>query len=194
MDDRRFLRARVTATAAVAVAEWAFLTWQHVHGGVPSHHFLDRTDMPAISNWWGGLVLPCMSWLLLGRVQRRIASQLGAATRQAAIGFIGALGFGVLLSVFFMRGDDQVAGVMFELLFLIALVVPIYRAEYLLGFVLGMAYTFGGVLPSIVGSVVALIALVIHRYIRMVFLFLGRKFFAQKSADGIDESQFPPPL
>ncbi len=188
MDDRRFLRVRVTATVAVAVAEWAFLAWQHVHGGVPSHHFLDRADMPAISNWWGGLVLPCMTWLLLGRMQRRCTSQVGAATRHAVTGFLGALGFGVLLSVFFMRGDDQVTSVMFELLFVIALVVPMYRAEYLLGFVLGMAYTFGGVLPGIVGSVVALIALVIHRYIRAAWLFLGRKVLAQKSADGIDQS------
>lgn len=180
MDDRRFQRARITATVAVAVAEWTFLAWQHVHGGVPSHHFLDRADMPAISNWWGGLVLPCMTWLLLGRVQRRITSQVGAATRHAAIGFIGALGFGVLLSVFFMRGDNQVTGVMFEALFVIALLVPIYRAEYLLGFVLGMACTFGGVLPSIVGSVVALIALLIHRYVRAAMLFLGRKFLPQK--------------
>ena len=80
----------------------------------------------------------------------------------------------MLLSVFFTRGDDQVTGAMFESLFLIALVVPIYRAEYLLGFVLGMAYTFGGVLPSVVGSILALVALLIHRYIRTGLLFLGR--------------------
>lgn len=180
MDQRRFPRARATATAAVAVAEWAFLAWQHGHGGVPGHHFLDRADMPAISNWWGGLVLPCITWFLLGRVQRRIASPVGAAMRDATIGFIGALGFAVLLSIFFARGDDQVTGVMFELLFVTALVVPIYRAEYLLGFVLGMACTFGGVLPSVVGVIVALIALLIHRYLRAALLFLGRKLRARK--------------
>lgn len=180
MDDRRFVRARVMATAVVAIAEWAFLAWQHVHGGVPSHHFLDRADMPTISNWWGGLVLPCMTCFLLARVQRRIASQVETATRDAVIGLVTALGFGVLLSVFFMRGDDQVTSVMFASLFVIALVVPIYRAECLLGFVLGMAYTFGGVLPSIIGSIVALIALVIHRCARAAFLFLGRKFRVPK--------------
>ncbi len=174
MDEQSLSRVRIVGTACVAIAEWAFLAWQHLHGGVPSHHFLDRADMPAISNGWGALVLPCMTWFLLGRVQRRVALQAGASTRGATIGFLGALCFGVLLSVFFTRGDDQVTGAMFESLFLIALVVPIYRAEYLLGFVLGMAYTFGGVLPSVVGSVLALIALLIHRYIRTGLLFLGR--------------------
>ena len=176
MDDRQFLRVRSVATASVAAAEWIFLVWQHFHGGVPSHHFLDRADMPAISNWWGGLVLPLMTWFLVGRVHQRVASQTGTSMRYALIGFISALCFGVLLSVFFTLGDDQITGAMFESLFLIALVAPIYRAEYLMGFVLGMAYTFGGVLPSIVGSVVALITMVIYRYIRTGLLRVGGMF------------------
>ncbi|WP_267220920.1 hypothetical protein [Dyella silvae] len=176
MDDRQFLRVRSAATACVAVAEWVFLTWQHFHGGVPSHHLLARADLPAISNWWGGLVLPLMTWFLVGRVHRRLASQAGSSMRHALSGFIAALCFGVLLSVFFTLGNEQVTGAMFESLFLIALVVPIYRAEYLMGFVLGMAYTFGGVLPSIIGSVMALITMVIYRYIRAGLLRVGRMF------------------
>jgi hypothetical protein len=176
MDDRQLLRVRGAATALVAAAEWMFLVWQHSHGGVPSHHFLARADMPAISNWWGGLILPLMTWFLVGRIYQRVVSQAGASKRYALIGFISALCFGVLLSLFFTLGNDQVTGAMFESLFLIALVFPIYRAEYLLGFVLGMAYTFGGVLPSIVGSVVALVTMVIHRYIRAGLLRIGGMF------------------
>jgi hypothetical protein len=176
MGDRQFSRVRGISTAVVAAAEWGFLVWQHLHGGVPSHHFFDRADMPAVSGWWGGLLLPAMTWFLVGRVQRRIAQQGGNATRYALIGFCSALLFGVLLSVFFTLGEDQISNVMFESLFLIAFAVPIYRGEYLLGLVLGMAYTFGGVLPSIVGSVVAVIAMVIYRYIRAGVLHLGGMF------------------
>lgn len=176
MDDRQFLRLRGAATAWVAAAEWIFLAWQYFHGGVPSHHLLARADLPAISNWWGGLVLPLMTWFLVGRVHRRLVSQAGSSVRYALSGFIAALCFGVLLSVFFTLGDEQITGAMFESLFLIALVVPIYRAEYLLGFVLGMAYTFGGVLPSIIGSVMALITMVIYCYIRAGLLRVGRMF------------------
>jgi len=176
MDDRQFLRVRGVATASVAAAEWALLVWQHFHGGVLSHHLLDRADMPAFSGWWGGLILPWMTWFLLGRVQRRIAPQNDASKRYALIGFISALCFGVLLSVFFTLGNDQLTSAMFESLFLIAFFVPIYRAEYLLGFVLGMAYTFGGVLPSIVGSVVALITMLIYCYVRAGLLRIGGIF------------------
>ena len=176
MDERQLLRVRTLGTALVVAAEWTFLVWQNFHGGVVSHHLLNRADMPAISNWWGGLLLPLMTWFLIGRVYRRVASQTGVSLRYALIGFIGALCFGVLLSVFFTLRDDQVTGVIFESLFVVALVVPIYRAEYLLGFVLGMAYTFGGVLPSIVGSVMALITMVIYRYIRAGLLRVGGIF------------------
>jgi hypothetical protein len=176
MDDQQFLRVRGTSTAAVAVAEWTFLVWQHFHGGVPSHHFFDRADMPAISGWWGGLLLPAMTWFLIGRVQRRVAVRDSASMRYALVGFVSALLFGALLSVFFTMGIDQVSNLMFESLFLIALFVPIYRAEYLLGLVLGMAYTFGGVLPSIAGSVVALITMVIYRVVRAGLLRIGGMF------------------
>ncbi|WP_019466870.1 hypothetical protein [Dyella japonica] len=176
MDERQFLRARSVATASVAAAEWIFLVWQHLHGGVASHHLLARADLPAISNGWGGLILPWVTWFLIGRVHRRVTSPAGMSMRYAVAGFISALCFGALLSIFFTLGNDQVTGLMFESLFLIALVAPIYRAEYLLGFVLGMAYTFGGVLPSIIGSVMALITLVIHRYIRAGLLRVGGMF------------------
>lgn len=173
MNDRPFLRTRIASTVAVAVAEWMFLAWQHLHGGVPSHHLLDRADMPAFSNGWGGVLLPAMTWFLLGRVQKRLAVQRAAAKRHALIGFAGALLFGVLLSVFFTLGNDTMTSGMFESLFVVALLVPIYRAEYLLGFVLGMAYTFGGVLPSMVGSVMAMITMLIYRYVRAGLLHIG---------------------
>lgn len=170
MDDRQFLRARGLATASVAVAEWGFLAWQYAHGGVASHHLFARADMPAISNGWGGMVLPLMTWFLLGRVRPRVMFHGDLSRRYALIGFTAAWAFGVLLSVFFAHGNEQASSVMFQSIFLIAWVAPIYRAECVLGFVLGMAYTFGGVLPSIIGSVLALVALVIYRYIRTPLL------------------------
>jgi hypothetical protein len=181
MDDRHHWRMRGAVTASVAVAEWALLVWQHFHGGVASHHFLARADLPAISNGWGGLVLPGMTWFLLGRVLQRVATQGSDSKRYALMGFISALCFGVLLSVFFTLGNEQVTGAMFESLFLIALVVPIYRAEYLMGFVLGMAYTLGGVLPSIVGGVLSLITLLIYRYVRSWLLLIGRMLMGMAS-------------
>ncbi|HSF52731.1 MAG TPA: hypothetical protein VLA71_03215, partial [Algoriphagus sp.] len=66
---------------------------------------------------------------------------------------------------------------------LAALFLPIYRAECLLGFVFGMTYTFGAVLPTLVGSILALIGAAIYLFIRRGIIFLGSKMFRSVSAD-----------
>ncbi|MFP7722360.1 hypothetical protein [Lysobacter sp. A3-1-A15] len=43
-------------------------------------------------------------------------------------------------------------------LLLSALAVRAYRIEYLLGFVLGMAFTFGALLPTLIGGCIALLS------------------------------------
>ena len=71
MTDLRRSRARGTITVLVALAELAHLAWEHLHGGVASHHLLNRADLPAISNAWGALFLPALAWVLSGPVIRR---------------------------------------------------------------------------------------------------------------------------
>jgi hypothetical protein len=70
---------------------------------------------------------------------------------------------------------EEVLSYLIYLPFLAALFVPVYRPEYLLGFVIGMAYTFGGVLPILIGFVLAAVCLVIHKAIRGGVLWLLRK-------------------
>ena len=43
-----------------------------------------------------------------------------------------------------------------------ALLVPVYRAEYVLGFMLGMTFTFGAVLPSLIACMLATFSRVTH--------------------------------
>lgn len=166
MDEQRLRRVRVWATGLVTLLIWGLLAWEHLHGGVPSHSLLARDDMPAISNAWGGVLLPVLTWLLLGRIGRRLLRepQADASTRalRAGTGFLGALLFGVLLSVFFTTGHEQVTSRMVVALIPLALLFPIYRAEYVLGFVLGMTCTFGAVLPLGFAGVVVLMAAVVH--------------------------------
>lgn len=85
-------------------------------------------------------------------------------------GFAGALLYGILLSTFFTLDYSAVTSLMFQGLFLLALFFPIYRAEYVLGFVLGMTFTFGVILPMLVGLVVAVVAMVIYLYVRPVLM------------------------
>ena len=53
---------------------------------------------------------------------------------------------------------------------LLALLLPVYRAECVLGFVLGMTLTFGAVLPTVFGSIIAAVSVVVHLYVRPVLM------------------------
>ncbi|WKW11202.1 hypothetical protein Strain138_000437 [Pseudogemmatithrix spongiicola] len=154
-------RLRLWFTASVALVTCALLTWQQLHGGVPAHSFLSRDDMPSISNWWGALSLPLFTWFAVGNTQRRVA--LGrSSNRSAVMAAIGAAAFGTVLAVSYSLGYSEVPRLQVRLLPLLALALPIYRAEYLLGFVLALSYTFGGVLPIVIGSIFALGGSVVH--------------------------------
>lgn len=164
MGDQKHSTGRLALTALVLLAELAHLAWQHFDGGVASHHLLQRADLPAISNWWGAVLLPALTWLLSGRIIRRIAALAGRAGASARIpgaiqaGFVAALAFGVVLAIAFTLDYTSVSSTMFFGVLVLAMVLPLYRAECVLGFVLGMAFTFGAVLPTLIGSLIAAIA------------------------------------
>lgn len=174
-------RYRFYLTGLVAIATWSLLTWDYFHGGVPSHHILHREDLPSFSNWWGGLLLPLLTWFLLYRIQKRIGSDNEKKPSPSNIpntilyGFISALVFGIVLSTFFTLGNKDIPFYMMMSLFAAALFFPIYRAECFLGFVIGMTFTFGGVLPIGIGTILALIGAVLFLLIRPAILWVLAK-------------------
>jgi uncharacterized protein YacL len=173
---------RLYVTAIVSVAIWSLLAWNYYHGGVPDHHILAREDMPSISNWWGGVLLPLLTWFLLYRIEKRMKdgnSNSAQSPKSVVYTFVVALLFGVLLSTFFALRYSGIPGYMLQSVFVVALFFPIYRAECLLGFVIGMTFTFGAVLPTIVGCLLALIGFVLHWLTRKL-LFFARRFSNSK--------------
>lgn len=172
MSEKMFFRTRLYFTGILTIAIWSLLTWNHYHGGVPSHHILAREDLPEISNWWGGLLIPLLTWFLLYRIQKRLINNNDEKSQAATFpinilyGFVGALFFGILLSAFFTFGYSEIPGYMLIGVFILALFFPIYRAECILGFVIGMTVTFGAVLPTGVGSIIALIGVVLYLGVR----------------------------
>ena len=159
---------RIISTLAIAVLMALLLGWQHMHGGVPAHHFLAREDLPAISNWWGLLTLPVLAWFLLGRIDRRRRNE-AASARAAAVGFGGALLYGGLLALFFVSGRPELSDYMAQGVFLLALFYPVYRAECVLGFVAGMTVSLGAILPMIAACVFAAIGFVLFRGTRFAW-------------------------
>ncbi|MCC6282828.1 MAG: hypothetical protein IT262_19645 [Saprospiraceae bacterium] len=178
MSENIFFKTRLYVTGVVTLAIWSLLAWNYFHGGVPSHHILARKDLPEISNWWGGLLLPVLTWFLLYRVQKRLLKNSDEKSLASTFhvhtlyGFAGALLFGILLSTFFTLGYSEIPGYMMMGLLILALFFPIYRAECILGFVIGMTFTFGAVLPTGIGSILALIGAVIHLGVRPVILYI----------------------
>lgn len=176
MSENTFFRTRLYFTGVVTITIWSLLAWSHYHGGVPSHSILARADMPSISNWWGGLLLPILTWFLLYRIQRRLAKSVDEKSSESKLpmevvyGFAGALLFGILLSTFYTLGYADIPGYMVNSIFIIAFFFPIYRAECLLGFVIGMTFTFGAVLPTGIGSIFALIGVVLYLGVRSLLL------------------------
>jgi hypothetical protein len=177
---RRISPIRVWLTVAVTLAESAHLAWEHLNGGVVSHHILNRADLPAISNAWGLLLLPALTWFLSGLALRRASASsagkeaISRPTASVVAGFACALLLGVLLSVCFTHGFERAASSLFLGMLVLALLLRVYTAECLLGFVLGMTFTFGAVLPTIIGSIIAMGSAAVHLGVRPVLVRLLR--------------------
>jgi hypothetical protein len=165
---RQSLPRWIFPVAALAFAA-SQLAYEHFNGGVVSHNLLNRRDLPAISNWWGLLTLPLLGLLLAWRI-RALRASTGRAPRAVLVALAGAFAYGAVLAGSFALGAEGITSVVFVALFAIALVLPVYRAEYLLGFVAGMTVTFGGVLPLLVASVVATVSFAVRSAAR----FIGR--------------------
>lgn len=173
MNQQLLSRTRLYFTAVVTLITWSMLVWQYLHEGVPSHHLLHRADLPAVSNWWGGLLLPALSWILLGRIQKRILRQAeekrGHYATFVLAGFVCALSYGTILSFTFLSGFEQVATALFYAILFFALFWKVYRAEYLLGFILSMSVAFGAVLPTIFATIIAVVAAILYKVMHYIW-------------------------
>ncbi len=141
------------------------LAWESTHGGIQSHHLLARADLPSVSNVWGLVVLPALGWLVAHFVRRR-SKRSPRAVRNAVIAFSCALMLGCTLSASFRLGLDDLSAGLFLTAIFAGLVAPTYRAEYLFGFVTGMTWVFGPVLPTIAATLAAMVSVLAHFALR----------------------------
>jgi len=168
MAHRRLDRLQWYMVALAVLFAVAMVAWEYTHGGVVSHHFLDRRDMPTLSNWWNLAVLPLLGWLAAWSARRRTDMDARALPKALA-GALCALLVGIAMSAAFVTGHQQVTGDLFFAALVAGLVWPTYRAEYVFGFVLGMAFVFGAVLPTIFALVGVAISASFHLLARPAF-------------------------
>ncbi|MEX1221788.1 MAG: hypothetical protein WEA82_06710 [Idiomarina sp.] len=163
MSEQHFNKLRIYFMCLVVLLVLAQLLWEHLHGGVVTHHFMASADYPGFSNWWAIVILPALAWFASSRVKKRIAFQSDAATtgaipKSVLIGFFGVLGLAILQSLGFEFGYENISMYAILSLLLISLFLPVYRAECILAHVLGSTFTFGPIIPLIVISIIALIS------------------------------------
>jgi len=180
MNEVSFSKIRLYFTAIVSIAIWSLLTWNYFHGGIPRHHILADETLPEISNLWGALLLPVLTFFLLYRTQKRIfnvhdGDVAKAAVRNSMLAFAISLAYGIVLSVFFSLGYSDMTGNMMLGIFALALFFPVYRAECLLGLVIGMTFTFGAVLPTGIGTILVCITAMLFLGVRPAVLYVASK-------------------
>lgn len=166
MNEKQLSQLNVYFVGFVTLTIWSMLIWQYFNEGVPSHHLLQRADYPAMSNWWGGLLLPVLSWGLLARIKKRIinspSENFPVLVKQASVGLVLSLVYGTILSLTFLYGYSDVAAVLFPGILFFALFFRVYREEFLLGFILSMSFVFGAILPIIFAAVIAIASAIVY--------------------------------
>lgn len=156
-------RFPVLIPLAVLAFAAAHLAFEHFNGGVRSHNLLNRQDLPAISNWFGLITLLSLGVILGLRIRTHPSSTRWAGVPvPVLVALLGALIYGATLAASFSFGATDITSAAFLGLFVCGVVLPVYRVEYLLGFVVGMTATFGGVLPLLVALVVATMSFVVR--------------------------------
>ncbi len=176
-----FKKIGLAVLVTVSIGIWTLLLWQHFHGGVPSHSFMARKDMPSISNWWGGLLLPLLTYFSLFRLQKRLFSGeikvvSSKQLQSTLLLFIAGLLYAGAMAYCFVTDKAEINGFLFQGLFLWALIFPLYRAEFFIGFVMGLTYTFGAILPTFIASAFVSISFIAHKYVYpFVLKVFGRK-------------------
>lgn len=164
------LSPRLQLAALALMAECLHLGWEALHGGIATHHLLQRADLPGLSNAWGLLVLPALAAWAAGRLPRRPATPRSAWP--FALGLALSLLLGAALSLAFTAQWQALTEALFFGALLLALLLPAHRAESLFGFVLGMSWTFGALLPTLIGGVIASASWLVRGAARLMWQFV----------------------
>lgn len=163
-------RFRILFTILITLLIWSHLAWDYFNGGIPTHYLLHDKDLPGIPNWLGGIVLPFFTWFLLYRIHKRIDKlQMSLASerlRAVILRFLLAMGVAITISVFFTFEIDVIDYIMLGI-FALAFIFPLYKSEYLLGWVIGASYTFGAIIPIGFGSILTLLFFIFYKIARV---------------------------
>lgn len=169
---------RLLFTAIVSILMWAFLAWEYFNGGVTTHHLLQSDDFPGFSNWWGAITTPLVTWGLLYLIHLRTLKAAPKNESSSIIyGFVGFLLYAILVSYLFstVAGSENILFYMALGLIALSFFVPIYKPECLLGYLLGMTFTFGSILSLLFGIIFWTVYFIAYKLPRGIIRYYGNK-------------------
>lgn len=151
-------KERLFITLFFTIVMIAVLLWEYSHGGISTHYFFQNDDLPGISNWWGLFIIPLYIWLVSGLIQIDPSKNHLKEKRHLLLRGLILVAVGTLISYFFVTNPASDVPFYATIALLVsAFIIPIYKAEYLLGYVLGTLFIFGAFIPVIAGSILWLI-------------------------------------
>lgn len=183
MQQRTFDKATYFILGLITILISSFLLWDYFHGGVPAHHLLANEELPKISNWWGIVSVPLISYLLLRKTRKRMRSEADQIpinlVKKVCYSFLTGTLYAIMLAISFTTGNTQISGLLFLGLPAIALFFPIFQPPYFLGFLVGMMHTFGGVLPIIIGGIMSTFCYLIFTIFHPILIKISKKIGLQ---------------
>lgn len=186
MNQIQFDKARNWLLLAVVVFVIIHLTYEHLNGGIVTHHLLMRADLPGLSNWWELIILPMLVWFSASVIKKRIYLQPEGGSdsrillRPVLYGFLGMLLVSTVQSVAFVTGYQSITMYLAAAVLLVALFLPLYRIECILGHVMGSAFVFGPAIPFVGVLMFAPVSLLSHKCIIPLLARIGASKVIQK--------------
>jgi len=148
-------RNRIIITLIITLLVWGHVIWDYFHGGIPVHYLFMDENMPPMPDWLGAIILPFYSWVALGQIHKRVdAPEPKDSYLTVFLRFLLALGVALTIAICFENGIE-IPGYVLLSIFVFAFFFPLYRAEFVMGWVLGLSYTFGAIIPMLFGLVFA---------------------------------------
>ena len=107
------VRIKLTLIIAAAILAALLILWESLNGGIVTRYPLADVNNPGISNWWGLLTFPLLTWGALIIAEKRNAQtddgeSAGDTSALQKKDLIGGLAFGLLMGVLWELGQQEI--------------------------------------------------------------------------------------
>lgn len=169
---------RVFLVSLVSLYIVISLFWQHFTTGVPAHHLLNDPELPAISNWWGLLILPVLTGFLTSLITKRHGVPY---PKKVWLQILATSIYALAMTLLFYSGHiTLVSQLALPLIVVSALFFPVYQAPFILAYVVVSSAGFGAFIPTLFCFIFAAIAYGVHHFIRPIPIWFYHKFVVQQ--------------